>query len=38
MSDQASNVVTEDGLRSLLACDHLIEVACMERAGTRHTS
>ena len=36
MMDQAPNVVTEDGMRSLLAQGYLIEVVCREGAEKRH--
>jgi hypothetical protein len=38
MMDQAPNVVTEDGMRSLLAQGYLIEVVCREGAEKRHNS
>ena len=38
MIEEAPNVVTEDGLRGLLAEGYLIEVVCKERAEKRHNS
>ena len=38
MIEEAPNVVTEDGLRSLLAEGYLIEVVCKEAAEKRHNS
>ena len=38
MIEEAPNVVTEDGLRSLLADGYLIEVVCREAAEKRHNS
>jgi hypothetical protein len=38
MMDQAPNVVTEDGMRALLAQGYLIEVVCREGAEKRHNS
>ena len=38
MIEEAPNVVTEDGLRSLLADGYLIEVVCKEDAEKRHNS
>lgn len=38
MIEEAPNVVTEDGLRSLLADGYLIEIACKEGASRRHNS
>jgi len=38
MIEEAPNVVTEDGLRSLLADGYLIEVVCKETAEKRHNS
>ena len=36
MIEEAPNVVTEDGLRGLLAEGYLIEVVCKEGAEKRH--
>ena len=36
--EEAPNVVTEDGLRGLLADGYLIEVVCKEGAEKRHNS
>jgi hypothetical protein len=36
--EEAPNVVTEDGLRGLLAEGYLIEVVCREGAEKRHNS
>lgn len=36
--EEAPNVVTEDGLRGLLAESYLIEVVCKEAAEKRHNS
>ncbi|MEI4234691.1 hypothetical protein [Roseovarius sp. D22-M7] len=36
--EEAPNVVTEDGLRGLLADGYLLEVVCKEGAGKRHNS
>ena len=38
MIEEAPNVVTEDGLRGLLAEGYLIEVVCKEGAEKRHNS
>jgi len=38
MIEEAPNVVTEDGLRGLLAEGYLIEVVCKEAAEKRHNS
>jgi len=38
MIEEAPNVVTEDGLRSLLADGYLIEVVCREAAERRHNT
>ena len=38
MIEEAPNVVTEDGLRGLLADGYLIEVVCKEGAEKRHNS
>ena len=38
MIEEAPNVVTEDGLRGLLAENYLIEVVCKEGAEKRHNS
>jgi hypothetical protein len=38
MTEEAPNVVTEDGLRDLLAAGYLIEVVCREAAEKRHNS
>ena len=38
MMEEAPNVVTEDGMRSLLADGYLIEVVCKEAAEKRHNS
>ncbi|MBW7862621.1 MAG: hypothetical protein H3C33_16175 [Rhodocyclaceae bacterium] len=38
MIEEAPNVVTEDGLRGLLAQGYLIEVVCKEAAEKRHNS
>jgi hypothetical protein len=38
MIEEAPNVVTEDGLRGLLADGYLIEVVCKEGAQKRHNS
>lgn len=38
MIEEAPNVVTEDGLRGLLAQGYLIEVVCKEGAEKRHNS
>jgi len=38
MIEEAPNVVTEDGLRGLLAEHYLIEVVCKEGAEKRHNS
>ena len=38
MTEEAPNVVTEDGLRGLLADGYLIEVVCKEAAEKRHNS
>jgi len=38
MIEEAPNVVTEDGLRSLLGEGYLIEVVCKEAAEKRHNS
>ena len=38
MIEEAPNVVTEDGLRSLLADGYLLEVVCKEGAEKRHNS
>lgn len=36
--EEAPNVVTEDGLRSLLADGYLLEVVCKEAGEKRHNS
>jgi len=38
MIEEAPNVVTEDGLRSLVADGYLLEVVCKEGAEKRHNS
>lgn len=38
MIEEAPNVVTEDGMRGLLAEGYLIEVVCKEGAEKRHNS
>jgi len=38
MIEDAPNVVTEDGLRGLLARGYLLEVVCKETAEKRHNS
>lgn len=38
MIEEAPNVVTEDGLRSLLANGYLLEVVCKEGAEKRHNT
>jgi hypothetical protein len=38
MMDQTPNVVTEDGMRALLAQGYQIEVVCREGAEKRHNS
>lgn len=38
MIEEAPNVVTEDGLRSLLAQGYLLEVVCKAGAEKRHNS
>ena len=38
MIEEAPNVVTEEGLRGLLADGYLIEVVCKETAEKRHNS
>jgi hypothetical protein len=38
MIEEAPNVVTEDGLRGLLAEGYLIEVVCKESGEKRHNS
>jgi len=38
MIEEAPNVVTEDGLRGLLADGYLVEVVCKEEAEKRHNS
>ena len=38
MMEEAPNVVTEDGMRGLVADGYLIEVVCKEAAEKRHNS
>ena len=38
MMEEAPNVVTEDGMRGLLADGYLIEVVCKEAGEKRHNS
>lgn len=38
MTEEAPNVVTEDGLRKLLALGYRAEVVCKETGGKRHNT